>query len=54
MIMSGFFYPLVFAMGCQQNFLPKIPQPKKRKGNVKQFSSKTLQTIQSAQLEVLD
>ncbi len=39
------FYPLVFAMGCQQKKLPKILQPKKGKGDAKQLSSKTLQTI---------
>jgi hypothetical protein len=44
-IMSGFFDPLVFAMGCQQKKLPKILQPKKGKGDVKQLSSMTLQTI---------
>jgi hypothetical protein len=39
------FYPLVFAMGCQQKRLPKILQPKKRKRDVKQLSSLTLQNI---------
>jgi hypothetical protein len=39
------FYPLVFAMGFQQIRLPKNLQPKKGKGDVKQLSSKTLQTI---------
>jgi hypothetical protein len=32
-------------MGCQQNILPKILQPKKGKEDVKQLSSKTLQAI---------
>jgi hypothetical protein len=40
MIMSGLFYPLVFAMGCQQKKLPKILQPIKGKGDAKQLSSK--------------
>ncbi len=34
MNMSGFFYPLVFAMGFQPKKLPKILQPKKGKGDV--------------------
>jgi hypothetical protein len=42
---ASLFYPLVFAMGHQQKEMPKIPQPKKGKGDVKQLSSMTHQTI---------
>ncbi len=44
MITSGYFYPLVFAMGCQLKKY-QIPFTQKRQKGVKQLSSKPLQTI---------
>ncbi len=45
MITLGYFFPLVFAMGCQLKKIPKTIHTKKGKIGVNQLSSMTLQTI---------
>ncbi len=54
MITPGFFILLCLLWDVNKTIHKKIFNQKRGKGDVKQLSSKTLQTMQSAQLEVLD
>ncbi len=54
MIMLGYFYPLVFAMGCQQQKNTKYHSHKKRKKGQSSFLQRHFKLFQFAQLEVLD
>ncbi len=53
-ITSGYFYPLVFAMGCKLKKIPNTIHTKKEKKRQSSFLQRHFKLFQFAQLEVLD